>query len=71
MLEPDNAATGDDADRQRDEVTGARPLAPSVQATLGRALQDHYDDIVRTPIPDRFLVLLAELEAKEQGHERK
>ncbi|MCX7341617.1 MAG: NepR family anti-sigma factor [Hyphomicrobiales bacterium] len=32
---------------------------------LGRALKSHYDDLVTAPIPDRFLMLLAELEAKE------
>jgi hypothetical protein len=34
---------------------------------IGRALKAHFDDIASTPIPDRFLALLAELEAKEQS----
>lgn len=43
-------------------------LDPRIQGAIGRALQSHYDELVREPIPDRFLVLLAELEAKEQRH---
>jgi hypothetical protein len=39
------------------------------KALLGRALQAHYDDLVTAPIPDRFLVLLAQLEAKEARDE--
>ncbi len=40
-------------------------MDPKIQEILGRALKAHYDDLVGAPIPDRFLVLLAELEAKE------
>ncbi len=40
-------------------------LDANVQGRLGLALQCHYDDLVGAPIPDRFLMLLAELEAKE------
>lgn len=36
-----------------------------VAITIGQALQAHYDDLVAAPMPDRFLVLLAELEARE------
>lgn len=43
-------------------------LDPGIQDALGRALKAHYDDLVNAPIPDRFLVLLAELEAKERSH---
>jgi hypothetical protein len=37
---------------------------------IGRALKAHFEDIAGAPVPDKFLVLLAELEAKEQGHAR-
>ena len=40
-------------------------LDQRVQEAIGRSLKAHYDDLVKAPIPDRFLVLLAELEAKE------
>jgi hypothetical protein len=43
-------------------------LDAKIQVLLGRALQCHYDDLVSAPIPDRFLVLLAQLEAKERGN---
>jgi hypothetical protein len=43
-------------------------LDPKIQDALGRALKTHYDDLMSTPVPDRFLVLLAELEAKENTH---
>lgn len=33
---------------------------------IGQALQAHYDNLVAAPMPDRFLVLLAELEAREK-----
>lgn len=44
-------------------------LDPKVQGAIGRALQAHYDEITNAPLPDRFLALLAELEAKEQRHD--
>ncbi len=44
----------------------APELDARTQRLLGKALQAHYDDLASAPIPDRFLVLLAELEAKEK-----
>ena len=41
-------------------------LDPRVQESIGRSLKAHYDDLINAPIPDRFLVLLAQLEATEQ-----
>lgn len=41
-------------------------LDPKVQESIGRSLKAHYDDLVNAPIPDKFLVLLAQLEAQEQ-----
>ena len=40
-------------------------LDPRIQESIGRSLKAHYDDIVNTPVPDKFLVLLAQLEAQE------
>lgn len=37
-----------------------------IGAAIGQALQAHYDDLIAAPLPDRILVLLAELEAREQ-----
>lgn len=62
---------GSDSDRVGDShMSGAIELDPKIQEALGRALKAHYDDLVSAPIPDRFLVLLAELEAKERSNER-
>jgi hypothetical protein len=41
-------------------------LDPRIQEAIGKSLKAHYDDLVNAPIPDRLLVLLAELEAKER-----
>lgn len=57
----------DDDPTQDAETFGAEPvLDRRVQDAIGRSLKAHYDDLVKAPIPDRFLVLLAQLEAKEQ-----
>jgi Anti-sigma factor NepR len=42
-------------------------LDQKIQDAIGRSLKAHYDDLVSAPVPDRLLVLLAELEAKEKG----
>ncbi len=41
-------------------------LDPRVQESIGRSLKAHYDDLINAPIPDKFLVLLAQLEAQER-----
>jgi hypothetical protein len=51
-----------------DEPAVLRELDPKTQDAIGLALKAHYADLISAPIPDRLLVLLAELEAKEQGH---
>jgi hypothetical protein len=37
---------------------------------IGRALQSHYRELTEEPLPYRFLVLLAELEAKEARRDK-
>lgn len=37
------------------------------QDRIGVMLRQHFDDLVAAPIPDQFLMLLAELEASEQA----
>ena len=44
---------------------GGRLGAMDVQAYIGRQLRAVYDDVVKQPIPDRFLALMKQLE--EQG----
>ncbi|MFA6964151.1 MULTISPECIES: NepR family anti-sigma factor [Bosea] len=57
-----------DADTAMDDSDGGESelmLDPKVQESIGRSLKAHYDDIVNAPVPDKFLVLLAQLEATE------
>lgn len=62
---PDNG--GDPAVRRRRVRT---PAQESMHQALGRALKAHYEDLASAPLPDRLLVLLAELEAKEAASSR-
>jgi len=41
-------------------------LDPKIQAQLGRVFRAYCDDLIRQPIPDKFTVLLAKLEAKQR-----
>jgi hypothetical protein len=49
-----------------DEQDGAAEVSPLVVDAVGRALQRHFQAIADMPLPDRLLVLLAELESREQ-----
>jgi anti-sigma factor NepR-like protein len=40
-------------------------LAPHIQARIGAGLQAMYSELLRQPIPDKLLTLLAELEQKD------
>lgn len=42
-------------------------VSPLVVDAVGQALQSHFRAIADLPLPDRLLVLLAELEAREQS----
>ncbi|WP_296575341.1 NepR family anti-sigma factor [Phreatobacter sp.] len=53
-------------DKSEDKDSADVVLDPRIQETIGNALKAHYDDLIKAPVPDRFLVLLAELEAKER-----
>lgn len=41
-------------------------LAPEVRAQIGRKLMAAYDDVLQQPVPDRFLLLLDQLDAAEK-----
>ena len=40
-------------------------LDPVINDTIGKRLQAHYKALADEPLPDRFMVLLAQLQAKE------
>jgi len=42
-------------------------LNTKLQEAIGRSLKAHYDDLIHAPVPDKFLELLARLEARERN----
>lgn len=78
-LEPSQARVtlADVAVPQEQEAEEARlksgPAAPAghgstdVQAYIGRQLRAVFDDVARQPVPQRFLDLMAQLEARTGG----
>jgi hypothetical protein len=46
-------------------------LDRSLQAQLGRQLRAIYSDVAEEPVPDRFIRLLEELEAREMRKEKR
>jgi hypothetical protein len=59
------------ADGSENEPNGANAdgvaLDPKIQAQLGRVFQAYCEDLIHQPIPDKFTVLLAKLEAKQRA----
>jgi hypothetical protein len=53
-------------DALSDEELGEQ-VSPLVLDAVGHALQAHFRAIADLPLPDHLLVLLAELEAREQS----
>ena len=49
-----------------DDEDGDVEVSPLVVEAVGKALHAHFQAIADMPLPDRFLVLLAELEARER-----
>ena len=59
--------------RDRTLPTSERPpamLDRMVQAQIGRLLRDVFTDVADEPVPDRFVMLLAELESKDKENSR-
>jgi hypothetical protein len=61
VMTPDSAAA------RRSRIGASRGLDARSQEAIGKSLKAHYDDLVRAPIPERFMELLDRLEAKEQA----
>ncbi len=51
----------------KSRVGAGRGLDARSQEAIGRSLRQHYDDLVRAPVPDKFLELLDLLEARERS----
>ena len=49
-----------------DEDDSGAEVSPLVVDAVGKALHAHFQSIADLPLPDRLLVLLAELEARER-----
>jgi len=45
-------------------------LAPHVQEQIGRRLAAAYDEVLRQPVPERFLLLLDQLDQAAASNER-
>lgn len=43
---------------------------PEIYDLIGRQLRGYFEDVARQPVPDRFVELLSELEAKAPGKRR-
>jgi len=48
------------------DVAAVKGLSAKLQEAIGRSLRAHYDDLIHAPVPDKFLELLARLEAQER-----
>lgn len=64
-----NGSTGPTTNPPANQDDHPQDVSHGLQATIGRALQAHYLELVREPIPDRLLDLLAALEAGTLSHE--
>lgn len=62
----DPAARERSEDSNLDDELGVE-VSPLVVDAVGQALQAHFRALADMPLPDRLLVLLAELEAREQS----
>lgn len=57
----------EEARRGDEQVDGVDiALEPHIQEQLGRVLRSFCDDLIQQPIPDKFVMLLAQLEAKQR-----
>jgi hypothetical protein len=59
-------AAGIREDDDDPDIALAPFLEPHIQEQLGRVLRSFCDDLIHQPIPDKFVVLLARLEAKQR-----
>jgi hypothetical protein len=63
---PERQSTMDSQGPSHDRKAPRGMLDRSLQAQLGRQLRSIYSDIASEPVPERFVKLLEELEAREK-----
>ncbi len=64
-----DSAKARDKDFHDDDRDPGPEVSPIVVDAISKALQSHFRSIAELPLPDQFLVLLAELEARERRNE--
>ena len=57
---------GEDPRGEAEAFENEPALDQRIQDAIGRSLKAHYDNLTKAPVPDKFLVLLAQLEAQER-----
>jgi hypothetical protein len=57
---------GTGSDPKRGSVTTRRALPIELQGQIGQRLRDAYNELVREPVPDRFVLLLQQLKQREK-----
>ncbi len=61
------AVMAKDSEAAKPRIGSGRGLDARSQEAIGRSLKAHYEDLVRAPVPDKFLEMLDRLEAAEQS----
>lgn len=68
MPPPDRPRLPPDGKPAKLQTLDRQPMLDrSVQAQIGRMLREHFSGVADESVPDRFITLLAELEAKEKS----
>ncbi len=57
----------DDSHNGKDTSQDVVQLDYAVQQVIGAALRDYCNDIIQEPVPQKFVALLARLEAEERN----
>jgi hypothetical protein len=60
----------DGAERRATRVGDGRGLDAKSLEVIGRSLRAHYEDLVRAPVPGKFLEMLDRLEATEMSDQQ-
>ena len=53
-----------DKKTEKIEKMNHSPAHPEVYDLIGQRLRNYYDEVAKQPVPDRFMDLLSQLEAK-------